>query len=108
MVEPTLRLKSVFIGHDHVANRIGLQILPYELARIVIWRIERQIKWSQFSTKRSHEFFIFFARYAGPRSTIGKIVRLAPTISRFKNSMKISALAPLLYPVVQLSSSQSR
>jgi len=58
MVEPTLRLKSIFIGHDHVANRIGLQTLPYELVRIVIWRIELQIKWSQFFTKRSHEVFL--------------------------------------------------
>src|ERR1019366_9343686 len=37
---------------------------------------------------------VFLAIWAGPRSTIRKIMRLAPAIRRFKNSMKTAALTP--------------
>src|ERR1700722_18470279 len=37
---------------------------------------------------------VFLARCAGPRSTIRKIVRVSPTSSRLRNSIKTSAFTP--------------
>jgi hypothetical protein len=42
----------------------------------------------------STKAFVFFARCAGPRSTIRKILRVSPNSSRLRNSMKTSAFTP--------------
>ena len=45
-------------------------------------------------TRASTNALVFFARCAGPRSTIRNIGCVAPTIRRLRNSMKTSALTP--------------
>ena len=48
----------------------------------------------RFPLRVSTNALVFFARCAGPRSTIRNIGCVAPTIRRLRNSMKTSALTP--------------
>src|ERR1700681_330620 len=69
-------------------------MFPHQLIWIAIRRIGRQEKQPQFSAQGFNERFRLLRAMRGPRSTIRKIVRLAPAIRRFKTSMKTAALTP--------------
>ena len=90
-----LGFKIGLVGKCHAANGVGLEVFPDQFVWIAVGQIGREEKNSRslpcwLSTKA----LVFLAMWAGPRSTIKKIARLAPAIRRLRNSMKTAAFTP--------------